>query len=132
MGALLITVHIIVCFILIIAVLLQSGKSADLAGAYGGGGSQTVVGPRGAATLLSRVTTICAVLFMVTSLGLWMISATGTRSALSGEEAPVQETPAVTETETKETGEKPPVTEPKKEQEQTSPQTEKKSPEKKD
>jgi preprotein translocase subunit SecG len=131
-GAILTTIHIIICFVLIIAVLLQSGKSADLAGAFGGGGSQTVFGPRGAANLLSRVTTICAVLFMVTSLGLWMISATGTRSALSGEEAPVQETPAVTETDQKKAEAKPPVTEQKKEQEQTSPQTEKKAPEKKD
>ena len=132
MSALLTTIHIIACFILIVAVLLQSGKSADLAGAFGGGGSQTVFGPRGAANLLSRVTTICAVLFMVTSLGLWMVSATGTKSALSGEEVPVQETPAVTETEKKAAEEKPPVTEQKKEQEQTSPQTEKKAPEKKD
>jgi len=131
-STLLITIHIIACFVLIVAVLLQSGKSADLAGAFGGGGSQTVFGPRGAANLLSRVTTICAVLFMVTSLGLWMISATGTKSALSGEETPVQETPAVTETEKKAAEEKPPVTEQKKEQEQTSPQTEKKAPEKKD
>ena len=132
MSALLTTIHIIACFVLIVAVLLQSGKSADLAGAFGGGGSQTVFGPRGAANLLSRVTTICAVLFMVTSLGLWMVSATGTKSALSGEETPVQETPAVTETEKKAAEEKPPVTEQKKEQEQTSPETEKKAPEKKD
>lgn len=132
MSSILITIHIITCIILIIAVLLQSGKSADLAGAFGGGGSQTVFGPRGAANLLSRVTTICAILFMTTSLGLWMISATGTRSALSGEEAPVEETPAVTETEQKEAEAKPPVTEQKKEPEQTSPQTEKKAPEKKD
>lgn len=132
MSSILITIHIITCIVLIIAVLLQSGKSADLAGAFGGGGSQTVFGPRGAANLLSRVTTVCAVLFMTTSLGLWMISATGTRSALSGEEAPVEETPAVTETEQKEAEAKPPVTEQKKEPEQTSPQTEKKAPEKKD
>ena len=132
MSALLTTIHIIVCFVLVVAVLLQSGKSADLAGAFGGGGSQTVFGPRGAANLLSKVTTVCAVLFMVTSLGLWMISASGTRSALSGEEVPVQETPAVTETEKKATEEKPPVTEPKQEKEQAGTQAEKKSPEKKD
>lgn len=132
MSAILITIHIITCFILIIAVLLQSGKAADLAGAFGGGGSQTVFGPRGAGSLLSKVTTVCAILFMVTSLGLWMLSARGSKSALSREEAPVQEKPAVTETEKKEPEAKPPAAEQKKEKEQTTPKTEKKAPEKKD
>lgn len=63
-------VHIIVCFFLIVVVLLQSGKAADLAGAFGGMGSQTAFGPRGSATVLSKATTIAAVLFMVTSLSL--------------------------------------------------------------
>jgi preprotein translocase subunit SecG len=49
--------HILVCFFLIIVVLLQSGKSADLAGAFGGYGSQSSFGPRGAASLLSKLTT---------------------------------------------------------------------------
>jgi len=66
----LVTVHVIVCFILIGVVLLQHGKSADLAGAFGGAGSQTAFGPRGAATLLSKMTAICAVIFMITSLSL--------------------------------------------------------------
>ena len=64
------TIHVIVCFFLIIVVLLQSGKAADLAGAFGGMGSQTVFGPRGTATVLSKATTVAAVLFMVTSLAL--------------------------------------------------------------
>ncbi len=90
-------IHVIVCVILIVAVLLQSGKAADLAGAFGGMGSQSVFGPRSAATLLSKLTTISAVLFMITSLGLWILSSRGTtRSVLSGEEAPMQETPAAT------------------------------------
>ena len=63
-------VHIIVCFFLIVVVLLQSGKAADLAGAFGGMGSQTAFGPRGSATVLSKATTIAAVLFMITSLSL--------------------------------------------------------------
>jgi preprotein translocase subunit SecG len=63
-------IHVIVCLFLIIVVLLQSGKAADLAGAFGGMGSQTAFGPRGSATLLSKATTISAVLFMVTSLSL--------------------------------------------------------------
>jgi len=62
--------HVIVCLFLIVVVLLQSGKAADLAGAFGGMGSQTAFGPRGAATLLSKATTIAAALFMVTSLSL--------------------------------------------------------------
>jgi preprotein translocase subunit SecG len=66
--AILTIIHVAVCLILIMVVLLQTGKRADLAGAFGGGGSQTAFGARGAATLLSRVTTWCAVLFMVTSL----------------------------------------------------------------
>jgi preprotein translocase subunit SecG len=63
-------VHVIVCFFLVIVVLLQSGKAADLAGAFGGMGSQTAFGPRGSATVLSKATTIAAALFMVTSLSL--------------------------------------------------------------
>jgi preprotein translocase subunit SecG len=63
-------VHIIVCLFLIIVVLLQSGKSADIAAAFGGMGSQTAFGPRGAATVLSKATTWAAVIFMVTSITL--------------------------------------------------------------
>jgi len=59
--------HILVSFFLIIVVLLQSGKSGDIAAAFGGMGSQTAFGPRGAATALSKATTWSAVLFMVTS-----------------------------------------------------------------
>ncbi len=92
MGVFITILHVIVCLVLIIAVLLQSGKSADLAGAFGGGGSQSVFGPRGAASLLSRVTTICAILFMITGLGLWLLSSKGTRSVVSGVEAPPVET----------------------------------------
>lgn len=70
MIILLTIIHVIVCLFLIIVVLLQSGKAADLAGAFGGMGSQTAFGPRGAATVLSKATTIAAVLFMVGSLSL--------------------------------------------------------------
>src|SRR5271163_1797649 len=73
-SALLITLHVIVCLFLIIVVLLQSGKAADLAGAFGGMGSQTAFGPRGSATVLSRVTTIAAAVFMVTSLTLAILA----------------------------------------------------------
>src|SRR5438552_3273837 len=67
-------VHVLVCLFLIVVVLLQSGKAADLAGAFGGMGSQTAFGPRGSATLLSKATTISAVLFMVTSLSLSILA----------------------------------------------------------
>ena len=66
----LITLHIVVCGLLIIVVLLQSGEAADLAGAFGGAGSQTAFGPRGAATFLSKATTWCAIMFMITSMTL--------------------------------------------------------------
>ena len=58
------------CLVLIIVVLLQSGKAADLAGAFGGSGSQTAFGPRGAANVLSRATTWCAIMFMLCSFAM--------------------------------------------------------------
>jgi len=101
MSTFILIIHIIVSLTLIIAILLQSGKSADLAGAFGGMGSQSVFGPRGAATILAKVATVCAILFMITSMGLWILSAKGERSVVSGEEAPVEQKAAVTETEKK-------------------------------
>jgi len=64
-GALLSAFFVLNCLVLIIVVLLQSGKAADLAGAFGGAGSQTAFGPRGAANVLSRATTWCAIMFMI-------------------------------------------------------------------
>ena len=79
-------VHVIVCLFLIAVVLLQSGKSGDLAAAFGGQGSQTAFGPRGAATALSKATTYSAVIFMVTSIALSIYASrrTGPNSVLSG------------------------------------------------
>jgi len=105
LTALITTIHIIICFILIIAVLLQSGKAADLSGAFGGAGTQTVFGPRGVGNILSKVTTFCAVFFMVTSLGLWMLSAKGTKSVVKGETPEEQVPAAVTETKKEESSE---------------------------
>jgi len=68
--ALLTVFFVMNCLVLIAVVLLQSGKAADLAGAFGGAGSQTAFGPRGAATVLSQATTWCAVMFMVCALAL--------------------------------------------------------------
>jgi preprotein translocase subunit SecG len=64
------TLHVIVCIILILVVLLQSGKGADLAGAFGGGATQTAFGSRGPASFLSKMTTIAAIVFMLTSITL--------------------------------------------------------------
>ena len=79
-SILLTIVHVVVCFFLIIVILLQSGKAADLAGAFGGMGSQTAFGPRGSATLLSKATTISTVVFMLTSITLSIIATKGTGS----------------------------------------------------
>src|SRR5437868_1627456 len=68
----LVTLHVLICGLLIIVVLLQSGEAADLAGAFGGAGSQTAFGPRGAATFLSKATTWCAIMFMMTSIAMTM------------------------------------------------------------
>ncbi len=70
MITLLTVLHVLVCIFLILVVLLQQGKGADWAGAFGGGGTQTAFGARGAGTILSKATTVAAVLFMVLSLAL--------------------------------------------------------------
>ena len=75
--------HVIVCIFLILVVLLQQGKGADWAGAFGGGGTQTAFGARGAGTILSKATTAAAIIFMFTSLALAiLISAPGTSSVV--------------------------------------------------
>ena len=72
-----VTLHIIVCLFLIGVVLLQQGRSADLAGAFGGQGSQTAFGPRAAANVLTRLTTWSAIIFMCTSLSLTILYVRG-------------------------------------------------------
>src|SRR5436190_2401152 len=94
-------VHIIVCFFIIIVVLLQSGKSGDISAAFGGQGSQTAFGPRGAASALSKATTWSAVAFMVTSITLSVYAARrgGPASVLQGlKSQPVKTQPAPTQT----------------------------------
>ena len=66
-------IHVIVSVFMIAVILLQQGKSADLAGAFGGQGSQTAFGPRGAANMLTRLTTWSAIIFMVTSISLFVL-----------------------------------------------------------
>jgi len=94
---LIIAVHILVCFFIIIVVLLQSGKSGDISAAFGGQGSQTAFGPRGAASALSKATTWSAVAFMITSITLSIYASrrTGPTSVLSGMKSqPVKTQPA--------------------------------------
>jgi len=89
-----VVVHIIVSFFLIGVVLLQQGRSADLAGAFGGQGSQTAFGPRAAANVLTRLTTWSAIIFMCTSITLTVLyarSTTGSKSVLeSTQSAPAK------------------------------------------
>jgi preprotein translocase subunit SecG len=92
MESLLITIHYFICAFLIIVILLQAGKGADI-GAVFGGGSQTVFGSRGPATFLSKLTAVVAVAFLVTSIWLAHISKNRSvtsvidRTPVSGEES---------------------------------------------
>ena len=81
MVILLTVIHVIVCLFLIVVVLLQSGKAGDISSAFGGMGSQTAFGPRSGATLLTRATTVSAVVFMLTSLSLTILSSQGGASS---------------------------------------------------
>jgi preprotein translocase subunit SecG len=94
---LIVAIHILVCFFIIIVVLLQSGKSGDISAAFGGQGSQTAFGPRGAASALSKATTWSAVAFMVTSITLSVYASRrgGPKSVLQGiKSQPVKTQPA--------------------------------------
>ncbi len=92
--------HIAVALFLIAVVLLQTGKRADLAGAFGGGGSQTAFGTRGAATALTKMTTMAAVIFMLTSISLSMVSSRSRGST----DSVLEQVPETTETAPVETG----------------------------
>ena len=85
------TIHVIVSLFLIGVVLVQQGRSADLAGAFGGQGSQTAFGPRAAANMLTRLTTWSAVIFMITSLSLTILYERSVKghSVMEGATAPI-------------------------------------------
>jgi preprotein translocase subunit SecG len=90
-------IHVVVCLFIIIVVLLQSGQSGDVAAAFGGMGSQTAFGPRGATTILSKATTWSVVIFMFTSITLSIAASrkTGTTSVLQGvKSVPVKPLPS--------------------------------------
>ena len=89
------TIHVLVCVVLIVVVLLQHGKSADIAATFGGVGSQTAFGPRGTATILSRVTTWCAIIFMLTAISLTLLSTRNNpKSILQNEKSAPANAPA--------------------------------------
>ena len=92
MSVILIVIHIVVCIALIMIVLLQTGKGADMGAAFGGGGSQTLFGSTGASTFLSKATTAAAIIFMLTSLALAYLSSHQTgESIMDKARAPVEQ-----------------------------------------
>ncbi|HEU5411517.1 MAG TPA: preprotein translocase subunit SecG [Candidatus Acidoferrales bacterium] len=92
-SVVLVTLHILVCLLLIFVIMLQSGSAADLAGAFGGAGSQTAFGPRGASTFLTKATTWCAIVFMMSSLALSLKRAPTTAEGSSIIEQTMPSTP---------------------------------------
>ncbi len=88
MTVLFVILHVFVSIVLILVVLVQQVKGADLAGAFGGGGSQTAFGARGATTLLHKLTTGFFIAFVVTSMTLALLQARPKSSVMSGRTAP--------------------------------------------
>jgi len=88
MSTLIIIVHVVVAIALILIVLLQTGKGADMGAAFGGGGSQTLFGSGGASTFLSRLTTGVAIVFMLTSLTLAYVSSHRSSTSIMTEMTP--------------------------------------------
>jgi preprotein translocase subunit SecG len=82
------TLYVLVCLLLLLVILLQQGKGGDMASAFGDGSSQTAFGARAGATLLTKMTTVCAVLFMVGALVLAILAQRGPASLVSGTAAP--------------------------------------------
>ena len=104
MTALLTVIHVVFCLFLILVILLQTGKGAGIGAAFGGGGSQTVFGPRGAGSFIGKLTGIVAALFMLTSFSLAYVSSSKTSGiaqkmeALNEEISSGQEVDLTTET----------------------------------
>ena len=105
MSEFLTTLHVMVCISLVAVVLLQRGKGADIGAALGGGSSNTVFGGRGAGNFLTKLTTGCAIVFMLTSLSLSYLGSHES-DLLFGDDEPVAEESAsslLEETETEPT-----------------------------
>ena len=93
---LVLTVYVIVCLVLMLVVLLQQGKGGDIANAFGGGSSQAAFGARSGATVLSRATTICAVLFVVGAVVLGIMGNSQGGSVIGGRQQAAPAVPAGT------------------------------------
>ena len=92
---LVLTLYVVVCLVLILVVLLQQGKGGDIANAFGGGSSQAAFGARSGATVLSRATTVCAVLFVLGAVALGLMGNAGTGgSVIGGRQQPAPSVPA--------------------------------------
>src|SRR5438874_12463307 len=88
------TLYVVICFLLLLVILLQQGKG-DMAAAFGGGSSQSAFGARAGATVLSKATTVLAVLFMLGALALAIMGQKGPGSLMTGTAAPpVKSAPA--------------------------------------
>ena len=94
MTVLFVILHVIISVFLMIIILVQQGRGADLAGAFGGGGSQTAFGARGATTLLHKLTSIFFALFVLTSMALAILQAHPRSSVMSGRPAAAPTAPA--------------------------------------
>ena len=84
----LVAVYVLVCLVLSLVILLQQGRGGDIASAFGGSSSQAAFGARSGATLLTKATSIAAVLFMLFALALSVLGQRGTGSVVSGTPAP--------------------------------------------
>ncbi len=94
LTVLLVILHVVVSIFLVLVIMVQQGKGADLAGAFGGGGSQTAFGARGATTLLHKLTTAFFILFVITSMSLAILQARPRSSVMTGQGAAAPATPA--------------------------------------
>jgi preprotein translocase subunit SecG len=85
--------YVLICVLLVLVILLQQGKGGDIASAFGGGASQSAFGARSGATVLSRATTVFAVLFITGALALTIMAQRGPGSVLGGRSGPAPVTP---------------------------------------
>jgi preprotein translocase subunit SecG len=85
---LVVALYVITCLVLVLVILLQQGKGGDIANAFGGGASQAAFGARSGATVLSRATTVGAIIFVLGAIVLGILGQRGPGSVISGRGAP--------------------------------------------